>query len=160
VDHRVSGRAFLFHFNHGSAGALDRGSIVAEDPQKYYAYRTINGDDFPLFSGDVVLSEYILNEVDGGTEVTFVEQLERLRLIAIPMLFWMNPCRDALIRLKATCEGEEDTSWMGKSADKIRQDEADRTISTYSFLKWVALAFIPIAFTLAMISFIGHSTAP
>jgi len=151
-----------FHFEGTAAiGAPSvlRCVIIEEEPFRRFAYRALNGDEFPMFAGDVVRSEYTLANVEGRTRVTFVETLDRLQLVAIPLLLWMNPCQDALIRLKAVCEGVADTSWMGRNADKLRKDEAARTVSTYQFFKWVALAFIPLAFTLAMISFIGSATA-
>lgn len=134
--------------------------ITGEEPHRYFAYRALNGDAFPLFAGDVVLSEYKLQDLGDTTRVTLTEHLDRLQFVTIPLLLWMNPNRDSLLRMKAIAEGVPDTSWSGRTAQKLRESEAEQTISTYSFFKWCALAMIPLAFTLAMISFIGSATAP
>jgi len=96
--------------------------IEAEVPEEYFAYRYLNAHVFPLMGKDLVLSEYFLEPSENGTRVTQIEHLERIRLTTVPLLLFLNPARDALQRLKAVMEGEEDTSWMGRTAQNLSQD--------------------------------------
>lgn len=129
--------------------------IMGVEPDRYFAYRPLNADQFPLFTGDLVLVEYQLEDLGDQTRVTLIEHLERLRLSAIPLLLFLNPCRDALIRLKAEVESQPDTSWMGLKVEQLRDAEMTNTLGTYNLFKWGALAMLPFVFTLFLISFIG-----
>lgn len=72
----------------------------------------LNIDAYPLWAGDLVRSEYFLERVEGKTRETLIETLDKLRLSTVLSLFVLNPCRDAMKRVKALCEGTPDESWM------------------------------------------------
>ena len=118
-----------FHFSDGNADDVFartplQAVIHAEVPEEYFAYRYLNAHAFPGMAADLDLSEYFLEEVTGGTRVTQIEHLRRIRLSTIPLLLFLNPSRDALVRLKAVIEGKEDNSWMGRTARQLAEDEA------------------------------------
>lgn len=97
--------------------------IHAEVPDEYFAYRYLNAGSFPGMAADLELSEYFLEEMPGGTRVTEIEHLRRIRLLSIPQLLFRNPARDALRRLKTLVEGGQDPSWMGLTARQLAEDE-------------------------------------
>ncbi|MEL6570971.1 MAG: hypothetical protein AAFQ64_04900 [Pseudomonadota bacterium] len=114
------------HFEQGEFAQHSRplqAVIDQVEPERYFALRYLNADEFSAGAADLAYSEYILDPTDAGTRVTLVETLSCLRLVMIPLLLFLNPCRDSLVSLKAICEGTEDRSWMKRTAARL--DELD-----------------------------------
>lgn len=114
------------HFEQGGLAQNERplqAVIDQIEPERYFALRYLNADEFSAGAADLAYSEYILEPTNDGTNVTLVETLSCLRLVMIPLLLFLNPCRDSLISMKAVCEGTEDKSWMKRTAARL--DELD-----------------------------------
>lgn len=98
----------------GFAGPLPPLKAVLEkvEPHSYLRMSYLNMDAYPLWAGVLVSSEYFLEWVEGKTRVTLIETLDKLRISTVLSLFALNPCRDAMKRVKALCEGTPDESWL------------------------------------------------
>ena len=71
---------------------------------------------------DIVSSEIFLEPRPGGVEVTFVENLHRLSIPTLFSLMFINPSKDAAMRLKSWIEGTPDQSRLGRFMDQIGAD--------------------------------------
>lgn len=110
----------------GFSGPLPPLEVVLEEvePYSYFRMTYLNMDAYPLWAGDLVKSEYFLERADGKTRVTLIETLDKIRVSTVLSLFALNPCRDAMQRVKALCEGTPDESWMTWMQDNLDTEEA------------------------------------
>ena len=97
------------------------------DPMTHFRLTYENSADYPSWTADLVSSEYLFEDLDGRTRLTLVESLDKLRLSALAALIALNPCKDALRRAKALCEGKKDKSWIGRLANQLEPDIAGKT---------------------------------
>ena len=94
---------------------------VDEEIENFYIrMHCMNAESLPLFGKDLVSTEIWMEEIaPNRTRVTYAENLSRLTMITVLAFLFLNPARDGLKRVKALCEGQEDTSWMTKSFNDI-----------------------------------------
>ena len=90
--------------------------IEAEERLVHLRLGYLNREAFPLWSRDLVASEYTMRRDKGQWRVTHVERLDKLRVTTVLALLFINPCHDGICRLKALSEGTPDPSLLGRIA--------------------------------------------
>lgn len=96
--------------------------VVEEEAERFLLTEYPKADDVPAWARDIISSEVHLEQREDGVEVTFVENLSRLSIAMMFSLFFINPCRDTAVRLKAVMEGGDDPSWMGRFMANVGPD--------------------------------------
>ncbi len=99
--------------------------ITAEDAPRFLELTYLNAADFPLFAREATTTEYFLDPVAGGVEVSMVEHLARITPGIVLAFLCLNPASDSLKRLKAIVEGEPDGSQIGAWLDDMDPDSID-----------------------------------
>ena len=135
--------------------------IEEQETLAYLRMGYLNADAFPLWSKDLANTEYFMEREGDAWRVTHIEHLERLRLITILALLFLNPCRDGVKRLKALSEGQEDTSWMGRmSRDTGPNGEPPKEMAQTIRVVGITACVTVTAFTAGMLWFIAHLVSP
>ncbi len=137
--------------------------IVQETYGKRVLLRHQNAETMPLLGRDLVMSETLVEPVEGGKHrVTFIEHMRAFRLSSLLVFLHLNPCQDGAERLKALCEGTPDTSWMGTTMTELRQGPAGGTSTGTRELvvAGIIVANILVVFTLLLVWSIAGTATP
>lgn len=146
----------------GLDGPLPPLEAVLEEvePYSYFRMSYLNIDAYPLWAGDLVKSEYFLERAEGKTRVTLIETVDKLRISTVLSLFALNPCRDAMQRVKALCEGTRDESWMTWMQENLDNQEgsgvSNGPVGSIGIMVCVFLTL----FVIALVFFILNVVAP
>ncbi|WP_432816769.1 hypothetical protein [Sulfitobacter sp. JB4-11] len=117
------------------------------DPQNYLRMSYLNGDAYPLWTADLVKSEYWLEREGEKTRLTLIETLDRLRVSTVLALLFLNPCKDAMKIVQACCTGQPDTSRMARMQVQFDHDTPEgaqtaRTINGVAIMICILMTLI------------------
>lgn len=103
----------------------------------------LNNDEFPLFSTQVDSSDYRIEQKGEMTELQISENLSGLSFTGLISFLFLNPSKDAVQRVKAMCEGQQDTSVMGALWAQTEGEGTDQAFDQVAkVVKVTAMGFV------------------